>query len=875
MRSANRFLICFTAMICAANAFSYPLQLWPSYTQPNRVSMRHIERGGIGYKQGYTTLEGFFAPDPESVAVMPFLDLRGHVFNDGKLAANVGMGIRKLMNERVYGFNGYYDYRNTKIMHYNQLGIGAESLGRCWDFRVNGYFPLGKKITAPYQTEFVGFVGHEALISQKYQFGMTGFNAEFGLHFGSRVNYYAAAGPYYFAGKVGRKIWGGKIRFAIRFNEYIKVEFSNSYDRMFHDRFQGELTVNIPFGAGSCATHQEDYHQCALDDLLYSRMVQPVPRQEIIVVGYTQVTAPAINLATGQPFNFVFVDNTSSSLGTYESPYPTLALAQANSDVNDIIYVFPGDGTTTGMNAGITLKANQNFWGSGISHALQAAQGEFTIPAQSSSAPMVTNTNGDGITLDSANQVSGFTITDVTTTMAGGNGIFGTNLENIEISDCTINNSLADQIHLEYSGSSGTALLNNLTLTNGQGDGIFIDSVASNMICTVDSCAIQGNAVYSIEASFANDATVNATNNSMNGNVDGSIFNFSGNSTLGFSGNTVTNTSSVSSAPLTVTAQASPLSATITNNNIQNNECGSMNFQLNDTSLAQFTVSDNTMSNNASGSEASFGSAIVMNLNDTTLSNCYLNLTDNTFLNNAASALYCAGGSFNEFNINATGNTITDNGGGGLIFTNPSTTFTLTATNNTISNGGDNGIAITGGIIVETANMTITGNQITGNTNFANGILLGHEGTNLNFSVMDNNMSNNDTSGIIIYSSNLIENMTVNIANNTMSNNQNLGSNAAGGIDMEQFTNFAGTISNNTLLANVSGGLFINSTDPSSSACLTMTGNTSDTGYTLSNQGTTFNLAPCNVAEVNTGTITTSGAITAVQSCPDAIPCPI
>jgi hypothetical protein len=30
----------------------------------NRVSIRYIESNGIGYNQGYTTLEGFFIPLP-------------------------------------------------------------------------------------------------------------------------------------------------------------------------------------------------------------------------------------------------------------------------------------------------------------------------------------------------------------------------------------------------------------------------------------------------------------------------------------------------------------------------------------------------------------------------------------------------------------------------------------------------------------------------------------------------------------------------------------------------------------------------------------------------------------------------------------------
>ena len=46
--------------------------------QHYRVSVRHIEAGGIGYSQGYSTLEGFFAPDPQQLFLMPFLDVRGH-----------------------------------------------------------------------------------------------------------------------------------------------------------------------------------------------------------------------------------------------------------------------------------------------------------------------------------------------------------------------------------------------------------------------------------------------------------------------------------------------------------------------------------------------------------------------------------------------------------------------------------------------------------------------------------------------------------------------------------------------------------------------------------------------------------------------------
>ena len=43
----------------------------------DRASVRHIEGGGIGYNQGYTTFEAFLNSGPGHWPVMPFLDIRG------------------------------------------------------------------------------------------------------------------------------------------------------------------------------------------------------------------------------------------------------------------------------------------------------------------------------------------------------------------------------------------------------------------------------------------------------------------------------------------------------------------------------------------------------------------------------------------------------------------------------------------------------------------------------------------------------------------------------------------------------------------------------------------------------------------------------
>ena len=63
-------------------------------TQPYRITARHIDPNGIGYNQGYTTLEGFFPLYNGWDKWIFFLDTRAHVFNNGKPAVNAGIGTR-------------------------------------------------------------------------------------------------------------------------------------------------------------------------------------------------------------------------------------------------------------------------------------------------------------------------------------------------------------------------------------------------------------------------------------------------------------------------------------------------------------------------------------------------------------------------------------------------------------------------------------------------------------------------------------------------------------------------------------------------------------------------------------------------------------
>jgi hypothetical protein len=105
--------------------------------------------------------------------------------------------------------------------------------------------------------------------------------------------------------------------------------------------------------------------------------------------------------------------------------------------------------------------------------------------------------------------------------------------------------------------------------------------------------------------------------------------------------------------------------------------------------------------------------------------------------------------------------------------------------------------------------------------------------------------------------------------------------NAASGISLDTYLNLNSTITNNIFSDNLSPDLaigYFTSEDPN--VCLTLSDNSSnntDPAYSLTNPGSgAFNLSPCNamIPPVNTGSFTTSGTITSVQSCPEGTVCP-
>jgi hypothetical protein len=214
-----------------------------------RASVRHIEGKGVGYNQGYTSIDLFLAQNNPIHSWVPFFDARAHVFNNGQPAVNAGVGARYLTSSWVYGVNTYYDYRKTSHYHYNQCAIGLEALSEAWGFRFNGYVPVGRIKSGYYKSRFSHFKGHHAILSSKREFAMYGSNLEASYHITKfkDVDIETAFGPYYFYNQSENAL-GGEVRVSAKFYDVIKLTASGSYDPVFKGIGQGEIGFIFPFG---------------------------------------------------------------------------------------------------------------------------------------------------------------------------------------------------------------------------------------------------------------------------------------------------------------------------------------------------------------------------------------------------------------------------------------------------------------------------------------------------------------------------------------------------------------------------------------------------------------------------------------------------
>lgn len=239
--------------------------------------IRQTEGRGLGFRKGYTTLGLFLKPDLLfNSCIQPFIDVRAHHFNNGKWAANLGIGGRfQCASGTIYGFNLFYDYLR-RHGDYNQIGLGLEMLGCRYDLRLNGYIPVGNTSHIVSHAKFSFPGGFFGSCKQRRK-ALAGFDAELGTSLNRWLcspnpcfDVFVGIGPYYYGASCkcgcGDHLFGGRLRIGV-YGRNVSFELRTTYDHVFHGAIQGYLGFTFPFN--SC-----DECPCL-----------PIQRQEIIVLG--------------------------------------------------------------------------------------------------------------------------------------------------------------------------------------------------------------------------------------------------------------------------------------------------------------------------------------------------------------------------------------------------------------------------------------------------------------------------------------------------------------------------------------------------------------------------------------------------------------
>lgn len=265
---------------------------------PEMIGASHTEGKGLGYSRGYTSLDLFLSQPLSQKRIVPFLDLRGHMFNDAEYAANAGLGFRWIRRRYVWGVNIFYDYFETPRRPYNQVSMGLECLSTTWDVRLNGYLPVGHKETDLYEFSYLDISPDGFLLKGTEQFAMKGIDLEVGHHFYNEIcqfvrdiDLYAGLGPYFYWGRstatenafrpAHKHIYGGRFCLSASYLDYVSIEGIVTYDTRFKWGGQAIVALTLPF---DFTFSSRDCGECKPSYCLRELLYQPVRRNEIMVI---------------------------------------------------------------------------------------------------------------------------------------------------------------------------------------------------------------------------------------------------------------------------------------------------------------------------------------------------------------------------------------------------------------------------------------------------------------------------------------------------------------------------------------------------------------------------------------------------------------
>ena len=417
---------------------------------------------GLGYGDSYYSIGGKRRLFEGPLSARWLAEVHGHVTHEeGKPFANFGL-------ERVttfaptganIGFNVWFDIDDDREEFFDhtftQVGVGTSIKTQLFDFRANGYIPVGDD---DFSLTSRCFVEHSIVAVAGVDRALEGFDTEIRVrpHRWSYHHGFIDVGGYAYKSNMVNAFGGFRTRFGIEPIPGIQLSAELNRDTEFDTT--GFLRLTIALGG------QDRAHG---DYSLIARDLERTVRNDHIVRQRRRMT-PLIDPDTGLPYRVHHVDNTAVAEGdgSVEAPHDTLLDAELASAPDDIIFVREGDGSANGMNAGITLQDGQLFLGDGIEHLIPTVgDGTYMLCSDvDGNTPTITNQpNLAVVTLANRNTVAGFNVDGFN---AANHGLFGSGTVDTIIRDNMIMNLTGSAVLLN--GSSGTlTITDNIIATTG------------------------------------------------------------------------------------------------------------------------------------------------------------------------------------------------------------------------------------------------------------------------------------------------------------------------------------------------------------------------------------------------------------------------
>ena len=455
--------------------------------------------------------------------------------SDGNPNFNLNVGHRAydLDDDILHGGYLGVDSRTTDRTTFYQLAAGYEQIRNDWEFRLNGYLPIGNQTSGgetivndsglQTSTAFQGnqlalsTVGDRQLISQEED-ALGGLDLEVGMQLDEwdSGTLRGFVGGYWLAGE--ESTLGIRGRLLADFESNFNAGLSVQHDGIFGTSVGFGVSVSLP----GTRFHDDEEREFQTENEVAIRLRDPITRRPTVLVNErTEIetveineTGPLRNPEEEEDYRFVHVALAGDAAGdgTFERPFSTVedAIALVDSDAatfsdgNTIIYVDGEDAlseTIPGFAVPDSVRvlsqgpaqtiAGMSFIGfpSSATRLPFSEEENFNVSSDAPNAngitvalpdsgdgvfPTITGgSNSDLVALGNNSVLSGFEIKD-----AAGNGVSATGVTNVEIRNNRIENSGGSGIALSNVG--GNAILFDNEINDSAQRGIFVENTTAD-----------------------------------------------------------------------------------------------------------------------------------------------------------------------------------------------------------------------------------------------------------------------------------------------------------------------------------------------------------------------------------------------------------